>query len=168
MKKESATLNYYDGIAKGYSNLYHEEQIKKISLIKKYFPTKGLILDLGSGDGVLNQFLDKEIKLISLDLSFELLKLNKNKNKIQASILNLPFKNNSFEFISSFTVFQDMPNLKKAITETKRVLKKEGVFILSFLHMAKDVTILLEEIKNNFEIIEKFKEEKDYIFVLKN
>lgn len=169
MKLESKTLNYYDGISKGYKNLYHEEQIQKINLIKEYLPKKGIMLDLGSGDGVLNKSLKdfKNLKLISFDLSFELLKLNNNQIKIQGSVQNLPFKNNSIDSISSFTVFQDLPNPKQAIKETKRVLKDNGIFILSFLYLAKDVEILLEEIKNNFEIIKEIKEEKDYIFVLK-
>lgn len=167
MKKESKTLHYYDGISQGYKNLYHQEQIQKINLIKEFLPKKGNLLDLGSGDGVLNQFIDKKVNLISFDLSFELLKLNPNKNKIQGSIINFPFKDNSFDYISSFTVFQDLPDVKKGIQEAKRVLKNKGIFILSFLHIARDVKILLEEIKNNFEIIKEIKEEKDYIFLLK-
>jgi ubiquinone/menaquinone biosynthesis C-methylase UbiE len=166
VKKESKTLNYYNAIAKGYKNLYHEEQILKINKIKQFLPEKGTILDLGSGDGILNQFLNKEIKIISFDLSFELLKINKNKNKIQGSILNIPFKNESFKYISSFTVFQDIPDKKKAIQETKRILKKEGILILSFLHLTKGIDILIKEIKSNFRIIEEIKEEKDYIFIL--
>lgn len=166
-KKESKTLNYYDGIAKGYKTLYHEEQIKKINQIKQHLPEKGNILDLGSGDGVLNQFLSKNVHLISLDLSFKLLKLNPNKNKILASILNLPIKSSSIDFISSFTVFQDLPNPTKAIEETHRVLKQDGTLILSFLNMSQNVPILIEQINKNFQIIKQINDEKDYIFVLK-
>ena len=169
MKKEIDTLNYYDGISSGYGALYHEEQIKKINLVKGYIPIEGILLDLGSADGVLNKHVNnfKNVKLISFDLSFELLKLNNNKNKIQGSILNLPFKDNSIDNILSFTVFQDLPNVKKGIQEVKRILKQDGIFILSFLYLAKDVTILLEEIRNNFKIIKEIKEEKDYMFVLR-
>ena len=169
MKTEIKTLNYYDGISKGYKSLYHDEQVLKIHKIKEFLPSNGILLDLGSGDGVLNQFLElKKTKLISFDLSFELLKLNKNTNRIQGSILNLPFKTNSIDNISSFTVFQDLPDVKKGIKEIKRVLKNNGTFILSFLHLAKDVKILLEEISKNFKIIKEIKEEKDYIFILQN
>jgi len=170
MKTEIKTLNYYDGISKGYKNLYHQEQTSKINKIKEFLPKEGILLDLGAGDGVLNQFIkpNKDITLISFDLSFELLRLNNNTIKIQGSILNLPFKNNSIDTVYSFTVFQDLPNVKKGILETKRILKQDGIFILSFLHLAKDIKLLLEEIKNNFEIIKEIKEEKDYIFILKN
>lgn len=167
MKKDIKTLNYYDAISQGYKNLYHEEQTKKIILINEYFPKRGILLDLGSGDGVLNKHIIKNVKLISFDLSYELLKLNDNGIKIQGSIHSLPFKDNSIDFISSFTVFQDLSDVKLGLLEAKRVLKKDGIFILSFLIVAKDLNILLDEIKFNFEIVKTIKEEKDYIFVLK-
>jgi len=135
-KNESSTSAYYDGISKGYKALYHEEQKQKIEIIKHHLPKQGILLDLGGGDGVLNQFLPKEVSLISLDLSFNLLKVNSNKTKIQASAQNLPLKNNSVDFISSFTVFQDIPNPIEALKEAKRILKPNGTFILSFLKMA--------------------------------
>lgn len=166
-KKESRTLNYYDGISRGYKNLYHAEQISKILKIMNSFLLEGIMLDLGSGDGVLNAFIDSKVDLISFDLSFELLKLNSNNCKVQGSILNLPFKNESFNMISSFTVFQDLPDVKRGISEVLRVLKVEGVFILSFLQVAKDCVLLFDEIEKSFEILEKIDDNKDYIFILK-
>lgn len=161
------TLNYYNGIAKGYKELYHQEQIKKISHIISYLPKKGEVLDLGSGDGVFNEFVSKNIQIISVDLSFELLKLNLNNLKLNASILNLPFKSNYFEFIVSFSVFQDLLDIEKGVLEVYRVLKKEGVLIVSFLHMSSKSQNLVELFEQKFELIEKIKEEKDWILVVK-
>ncbi len=161
------TLNYYNGIAKGYKELYHQEQIKKINYILKHLPKKGEVLDLGSGDGVFNEFVSKNIQIISVDLSFELLKLNLNNLKLNASILNLPFKSNYFEFIVSFSVFQDLPNIEKGVLEVYRVLKKEGVLIVSFLHMSSKSQNLVELFEQKFDLIEKIKEEKDWILVVK-
>lgn len=169
IKKEFTTLNYYDGISKGYSNLYHEEQKIKISKIINYLPKQGVILDLGAGDGVLNQFLDqfKLIKLISFDLSFQLLKLNTNNNKIQGTAQALPFKNKKFDTIISFTMLQDAPEPVKVLEEIKRVLKTNGTIILSFLKLSSKLDEILDSIKNNFNIIKEIEEEKDYIFILK-
>ena len=169
MKTEEKTKNYYNGIASGYKNLYHEEQKLKISLILDYFPNTGNLLDLGSGDGVLNQFIPTDVELFSLDLSCELLKLNSNddEHKFCASILNIPFSDKKFDFISSFTVFQDLPDVECGINEAIRVLKDDGTFILSFLHMARDCSKLLELINSKFDIIFETKEVKDYVFVLK-
>lgn len=163
------TKNYYNGIAHGYKELYHKEQIQKIYYIIKELPHSGKILDLGSGDGVLNQFLDSNIELISFDISEELLKLNPNKkkNKIQGDIQNLPFKTNEFDYILSFSVFQDILNKKKAIRETYRVLKPNGKFIISFVCINKEtVDTITTEIFKYFKIEKKIKEEKDLIFIL--
>ena len=167
-KKQSQTRNYYDGIAKGYSELYHQEQISKISLIKDYLPDLDeLVLDLGSGDGVLNQFIQNS-QIISLDLSNQLLKLNKNKTRILASAQNLPFKNDKFEFIISFTMLQDTPDPIKVLDEMKRVIKKDGTIILSFLKFSSKAKDIIFHIKNNYEIIKELEEVKDHIFVLRS
>lgn len=167
-KKEQLTKNYYDGIAKGYKELYHNEQIKKINLIKHHFPKEGKIIDLGAGDGVLNHFLSKNIQLISLDISKELLKLNPNKkeNKILASILDMPFEKETFDFAFSFTAVQDTQDPKKAFGEVCRILKNNGRFIISFLKISNKSQIIIETIKQNFKIITKIEEEKDFIYVL--
>lgn len=167
-KNLDETKDYYDGIARGYKMLYHEEQILKISKVEEFIPNFGRFLDLGSGDGVFNKFISSEIELFSLDLSIELLKLNSNNLKVNGSCLNLPFFDNTFDFISSFTVFQDLPDVNVAILEAKRVLKKEGIFILSFLKMSKSSELLCSLVEENFEIVKKIEEIKDYIFVLKN
>ena len=167
MKNTQTTRAYYNGISKGYQELYHEEQIQKISKVKQFLPKEGSLLDLGAGDGVLNQFLSKDINLTSFDLSDELLKLNPNTNTIQGDAQNLPFNNQEFDFISSFTVFQDIPDPIKALLEAKRVLKDDGTFILSFLHVTKKGQEIITDIKKEFTIIEEIKEEKDSIFVLK-
>ncbi len=166
-KKQVDTLNYYDGIAKGYGNLYHEEQKKKISLIKGFLPARGNLLDLGSGDGILNEFLGENVDVVSFDLSFNLLRENSNKNKVCGSILNLPFKDESFDFVCSFTVFQDLPDIEKAVLNVKRVLKYDGKFVISFLKVSSSSGLMASLVEREFEILEKFEEKKDFIFVLK-
>ncbi len=169
MQEVERTKTYYDGIAKGYGELYHSEQENKISNILKFLPNSGNLLDLGSGDGVLNKFVNSNVELFSFDLSNELLKLNPNseERKIQGSILDLPFENESFDFICSFTVFQDLPNPAKGVREAYRVLRKEGIFILSFLQISKKVDIVVNEVFKYFKIEKKIMEKKDMIFVLK-
>jgi ubiquinone/menaquinone biosynthesis C-methylase UbiE len=169
--KTKKSREYYNAISKSYSDLYHNEQIKKINLVKNYLPNKGNILDLGAGDGVLNQFLNmKNLNLISVDISEELLKKNsnKNENKKILDIHNLSiFENNYFDYIISFTVIQDVFDFEKVILEIKRVLKKDGTLIISFLKMIpKKSQNIKKELENNFKIIKFIEEEKDFIFVL--
>lgn len=169
MKNINFTQNYYNAISNGYKELYHEEQIKKIKLVLNFIPRKGVILDLGAGDGVLNQFISKDVKLVSFDLSEELLKLNpnSNENKIQGNCENLPFNNNSIDFISTFTMLQDIPNPIKAIEEIKRVLKNNSKCIISYLILAENNILIYEKIKELFEIQQEINEQKDTILVLK-
>ncbi len=159
---------------------------------KKYFKNKKNkdninninIVDLGSGDGVFNFYVKSlinkvnnenkknlktqiKINLISYDISFELLKINKNKNKINGIAEYLCFKNKSIDIIFSFTVFQDLLNYKKAINEVYRVLKKEGLFIISILKISnklKNIEIIL---LNKFTLIKKLDSKKDIIYILK-
>lgn len=168
-KTSEETKNYYDAIAKGYPELYHQEQEEKISLVISNLPTKGSLLDLGSGAGVLNSFLSSNLSLVtSFDLSQELLNLNSNKekNKIQGDICNLPFENNSYDCICSFTVIQDVYNIEKAFQEIVRVLKPQGKLIISFLKRSKNRELIETLIKKNFEIEKEIEEFKDQIFVL--
>jgi len=169
MKSIESTKNYYDGISKGYSELYHNEQKEKIKTIKNHIPLKGKLLDLGCGDGVLNSFLKSSILLYSFDLSEELLLLNPNKNnyKFQGSATNLPFKNEYFNTISSFTMLQDIENKIKVLKEIKRTLKKEGVLILSFLKQCQNKENIYSYLEKKFEIIEKKELNIDEIIICK-
>jgi ubiquinone/menaquinone biosynthesis C-methylase UbiE len=166
MQKEIKTLTYYNAISKGYANLYHEEQAQKIISIKEYIPKKGMLLDLGCGDGILNKFIQKKAHLISLDISYELLKLNTNKTKIFATANNMPFKNNTFDAIITLTALQDMPKPQKTIEEIKNKLKPNGILITSFLKIATYYNLITQELEKNFKTIKIIEEEKDIIYIL--
>lgn len=159
------TALYYNGIAKGYKNLYHQEQLKKINLIKNKLIQMGTILDMGSGDGVLNNILSNDVKLISCDISKNLLKINNNENRILCDIHELPFKNNIFDQIIAITSIQDTTYPEKVITEANRTLKKNGIFIISFLKISKKTSKIQESINTNFQIEKVIEEEKDLIII---
>lgn len=160
------TKNYYDGISKGYKDLYHEEQKKKISnIIEDLNNLTGITLDLGSGDGVLNDYIENS--LISLDLSLELLKLNENNSKLNATITKLPIKDSKIDNIVSLTVIQDVEDTKSIVNEIHRILKKNGTLIISFLKVSSKKELILNEIQNKFNIEKSIEEEKDIILVCK-
>lgn len=169
MRNINLTKNYYDGISKGYKELYHQEQIKKIEKIINFLPKEGILLDLGSGDGVLNQFIDKKVKIISFDLSTELLKLNPNiqKNKFQGNSEELPFEDEHFDFISTFTMLQDVKKPIKTINEIYRTLKKNSSAIISYLKNSDDKELIYKHINKKFIIEKEINEEKDIILKVK-
>ncbi|RUM60159.1 MAG: hypothetical protein DSY53_01290, partial [Persephonella sp.] len=90
----------------------------------------GIGVDLGSGTGYIADFLkDKNISIINIDLSRDMLKAVEFGINIQGDIENLPFKDNSFNFvISSFSLH--WTDLNKSFKEINRILKAGGVFIV--------------------------------------
>ena len=121
--KYNTTADFYN---KRYRNLQYEKYARMLKGVK----LKGRILDLGSGTGLLSDFLNKEI--IGVDFSINMLKKSKNKNRILGDAENLPFKNNTFDFVLSFTLLQNLPSFK-LFKEIKRILKPDSLFILTTL-----------------------------------
>ena len=99
------------------------------------------ILDMGCGSGRFTNALAKlGCKLaVGIDLgdhglkvAREFAKRNKIKNVkfIKASVLNLPFKDNAFDFVFCKGVLHHTGNLKKGLFEIKRILKNESYAFL--------------------------------------
>ncbi len=86
----------------------------------------GVILDAGSG-GVdrYSKAFPKMKKIITLDIN------EKNNPDIVASIDKIPLENEFVDSIICTQVIGDVVDFKKAIKEFKRVLKPEGIIMLS-------------------------------------
>jgi len=158
-------MGYYNKISKGYNELHKKEQLKKLSIIKKNIKIKNnnLLLDVGCGTGISSKF---NCKVIGIDPSTGLLKLNKNKNKIQGHAENLPFKDNIFDYVISVTSVHNFKNIEKSFKEIKRVGKNN--FIFSILKRSNKLNEIKKQIKNNFIIKKVIEEEKDIVFFCKN
>ena len=116
---------------------------------------EGRGLDLGCGTGFLYR-LSKWKNLIGIDIAEDMVKFYKNFNKncLVADIENLPFKENSFDFVvSNFALH--WTDIKKSFEETFRVLKKEGYFVFNI------------PFKGSMEVIEEIvgKETFDFLCV---
>ena len=155
-------MTYYDSIAKGYTELHKDEQLKKIQLIKDNLELdkNDLLLDVGCGP----YFADFECKVVGIDPSIELLKQAK-VSVCQAVAENLPFKDNSFDVIVSITALQNFEDLDKALDEIKRVGKER--FVITFLQKAAKKDLFLDKINEYFKIYKVIMEEKDIILFLR-
>lgn len=143
---------YFDSISTHYAqgnklNIEFLRRLKKI--VTPYI--KGDVLDVGSG-GVISFDIKNAKSLMLVDIAQGLLrypqiisdnkfkKINSKKiHTLEASVLNLPLKNNSFDRILMFNVAHHLsePSLKssrdnvcKAIQEIYRVLKEDGKLLL--------------------------------------
>jgi len=106
-------------------------------------PQKGeIILDAGAGTGNLAVLIENKLaKVVALDFSKEALEIYKSKNPSAIICLHdltnpLPFEDNCFDKIVSNNVIYNIPREKrlKVILELKRVLKPNGLIIISNIH----------------------------------
>ena len=154
-------MPYYDAISGGYDELHGEEQLSKLSIIKSNLEISknAMLLDVGCGTGISSQF---GCKVVGLDSSIGLIKLNKSSDKIVGFAESLPFKGNSFDYVISITSIHNFKNIKKSINEMKRVGKEH--FVFSVLRKSGKFDYIKKMIEENFKIGNVVEEEKDVIF----
>lgn len=93
------------------------------------------LLDAGCGTGWFSKAAcERGAKVTSIDLGKNLLNEVAKKcdsKRVEGSILELPFKNDFFDVIVCSEVIEHVPNPKKAIQELQRVLKPNGILVLT-------------------------------------
>jgi len=156
-------MDFYSNLAKGYNELYKEEQLKKLRIIKQNMKIIPPLLDIGCGTGISTSFF-KVKSIIGIDNNKEMLKLA-GKNCIYADATKLPFKNKSFSTIISVTAFHNIKNINKALKEVKRVSSNNNICI-TFLKKSKKLNHFRKLMKKHFKNIKEIKEEKDIIFIV--
>jgi len=144
--------DYFNNLSSHYSegNELNVDFIERLKKISSHF-ISGDVLDIGNG-GIISFDYRKGSSITVGDLAIELLKtlktpkdgklvVVKNSDKIkrvQLNVLDLPFKDNSFDTIVMFNVAhhlsvasleQSKKNVHQAFKEIRRVLKKDGTFL---------------------------------------
>ena len=110
--------------------LWRTVEAKHLSTVKLKRP----ILDIGCGWGefgeAFNKKIDMGVDIASRDL-YVAAKGGMYKNLTLADARDLPFVNNSYGSIISISTFEHIPNTKKLLKETYRVLKPDGVLAIT-------------------------------------
>jgi ubiquinone/menaquinone biosynthesis C-methylase UbiE len=133
------------------------QSIANLEEYKKVVNKKNaLVLDCGCGFGSFYN-LTSNLDAIYLDFSLNLLKKFENihglkTNKICGNVLNLPFKDNSFDMVLCINVLEHIVDYKQVLYELKRILKNNGVLIVVVVNSK---SIINEEIFNDFKIYHK-------------
>ncbi len=151
MKNRKDAIKSYTGddhYTKIYNdNFYNELRIqdakKLVSEISKMriFKKKDAVLDIGCGTGELGALLSQkyEVTVYGLDINKTAV-LKANKNGVKAKIGNVeekwPFSNNSVDSVLCVQMIEHLVNPDFFLTETKRVLKKNGVVIITTPNLA--------------------------------
>lgn len=155
---------------------------KTFKKIADYLPIQDnlQLLDIACGPGNLLLEINKKspkAKITGLDIDPKILKIAAQKTKdiqniklVKASATELPFKDNSFDLVTSTLAFHhlDLKQKQKAFSEIKRILKPGGSFWLYDFSKPSSITgkILasfykhLEEIEDNVngKLLSLFKE----------
>ncbi|MCM8818100.1 MAG: class I SAM-dependent methyltransferase [Candidatus Omnitrophica bacterium] len=138
--------NIFDKLGESYdkifpSHIFEYYLTERIKLIQKILSkSKVKILDVGCGTGTLIYHLNKlGYDAYGIDNSFKMVEIanKKNPGKVKkGDMLNLEFKNQSFDLVISIVSLHHLGNLnrvEKAVNEMIRVTKKSG-FILIWEH----------------------------------
>lgn len=110
-------------------------QRMKISTVLRHIDSGNLILDLGSGSGVISKLASQENKVISCDISLNCikncLKLNPFSGGVVGDALELPFKNESIDVVLCIELIEHLIDPNQCIKEVHRILKRDGILIIS-------------------------------------
>lgn len=158
-------MDYYDSISKGYEELYSQEQLNKIKIIKKLLKVKKTdkLLDVGCGTGLTTE--PWPCRRYGIDPAKKLLARARQKGKIEykpAPAERIPYPDHFFDIVMSITAIQNFKDIEKGLKEIKRVGKRK--FVLSFLKKSPKKEMIEKLIKKHFEIKKIIEEEKDLIY----
>jgi len=110
------------------------EVIKSID--EYYQGTPQSIIDLGTADGLMLSMIKDSFPLarcIGIEYSQELVEANPDRRitVLQSDVNYLPMPDSSFDIAIATAIIEHLPDPKRFIVETKRVLKNNGVIILT-------------------------------------
>ena len=94
-----------------------------------------LLLDAGCGAGLFSSMaIERGAQVIGVDaapgLLMEARRRNPSNNFLEEDLEALPFAADSFDIVAGFNSFQYAGNFERALTEAKRVLKKNGKLVI--------------------------------------
>lgn len=199
---EKKQKKHFNKTAKNYDN-HHKEKNSKISYIGSDFAYDYLkdknyknLLDIGCGTGYLIDRLSSinNSKHTGIDISNNMIEICRSKDIKNSSFLemkstDLKFSDNSFDYITCIHSFHHYDNQLKALEESYRVLKRNGIYLIvelereifnhphkkrSFIsrlfkkvkinhHTLDSLTSLIE--KTQYEIVDKI-DVSDHIFAV--
>ena len=166
-------LTYFDFLAKfGVGGAHPGGIILTKDILKnEYITNNSNILDAGCGTGQTAAYLYQEYKAKVVGLEINPIMIEKAKKRVESeelpisiiagSVENVPFADNSFDFILSESVlaFVDKP---RALTEFYRVLKKGGRLIANEMTINKKLNPLEEMEIKQFYALDSLLQEEDW------
>jgi ubiquinone/menaquinone biosynthesis C-methylase UbiE len=131
-------VKFFDSKAWGWDRRNHpDDKLQIQKLVAKFsLKPKELVLDIGTGNGVLLPFLSSKVKpggrILALDISWRMIawakKTNHHRNLrfLNASAETLPIQDKKLDCITCFSAFAHVCDKIESLKEMARVLKKGG------------------------------------------
>jgi len=165
---------FFERWADDYDRLRNKSFLEKSkknmqNLLEHYLVNKENFLEIGIGTGESFELAGRKFNLsFGMDISEGMVrrtsyKVKENKNLFVGDGCNLPLRSNSFDFIICQDVLEHVPNQKKLILEICRVLKLEGIGIITtpnpiwapVLYIAEKLKMKVKEGEHNFVFLPK-------------
>ena len=133
--KEVVRKYYNKHFKEGGERIYYEK-IKNYKKLLDYLDAeKGKnLIDIGCGVGVLlKNARDRGLNVFGLDFSIEALKIAKkftDADVILGDAENLPVRDSSFDYVTCIGSLEHFSDMRKALQEMKRILKKDGKLLI--------------------------------------
>ena len=110
---------------------------KRLAKINKYIEKEDKVLEIGCGSGNLLKYLNSK-NIHGLDISPKMIEFCK-KTILYGSFVSgdaesLPYESNSFDKVIISEVLYYLPDIEKALKEANRILKKDGLLLITSLN----------------------------------
>lgn len=159
-KIREEVTQFYDNIAQQFSQT-RQNWWDNLNFIEKYINKNDRLLDFGCGNGRLLEFIygkNLEVDYLGIDISQELIEIAKhNYPQEKFSVIEkenqLNYSDDHFDTIASIAVFHHFnPGMaENSLKEMKRILKKDGVVIITAWHLwnKKKISYLIKAFAKN-------------------
>lgn len=114
-----------------FRHLLEAEKNNLAKLVQQLPPLSGAHLDLGSGTGDHLSILPVAPKRLAVDLEVNMLKRTANAYRLIARAEQLPFREQSFAFVSAIGLLEYLDEGENFFNEVRRVLQPAGYFLLT-------------------------------------
>jgi ubiquinone/menaquinone biosynthesis C-methylase UbiE len=164
-------VEYYNGIAQGYDELYREEQERKLSIIIEELlkrNVRGTLLDVGCGTGFSLDILHQMTGLYVIGVEPSIGMADQYTGTHQLLVCSasaLPFPDNHFDAVISMTAIHHFESIEQGTTQIRRVVKKEGVVVVSCLKRSSRLNTVCKVLAEAFVVEHVIEEDTDLVFV---
>jgi ubiquinone/menaquinone biosynthesis C-methylase UbiE len=127
---KKATIEQFNKWSEKKNSFFFE---KRLEIILPFIPMNSKILDVGCGDAEMLEYIQRvktPTYAVGIDFREKLIRHN-TINILRGDAENLPFKDQSFDCVTATAVIEHLPDTVNALTEFKRVLRIEGILIIT-------------------------------------